>query len=384
MVQPVLPPNPAHRRWAIPLAALGLLTLSTVAGAGVVPSSTFAGKDVGNAEQGIPAHRESTPFARVPASAESVGRRVSFGDLPDSAEQFQPRNDFYFVTVSEPPQTALSWFVGRDEEAVDFITEIEKYGRSSPSERRQVSQQMMATSEQVAQYVALDKAGYDVELVPGEVVVGQLLCLEGTAQTCTTPAPADEVIDQGDVLLQADGDRLDTLDDLASAIADRQPGDVIDVELRRGGSTKQVQVELTGDPDEPDRTLVGFVPVDTARVELPFEVDIDTGAIGGPSAGLAFTLSLLDRLTPGDLTPAEDVAVTGTIGLEGNVGAIGGLPQKVEAVKQHGVDVFLVPASQTDLEEAREVAGDDLELVPVATLDEALAELQRLGGDPLG
>ncbi len=161
-----------------------------------------------------------------------------------------------------------------------------------------------------------------------------------------------------------------------------RPGDVIEVELRRGESNKTVDVELIGDPDDPGRTLVGFLPVDTARVELPFEVDIDTGAIGGPSAGLAFTLSLLDQLTPGDLSP-DDVAVTGTIGVEGTVGAIGGLPQKVEAVKMTGVDVFLVPASQGDLDEAQAVAGNDIELVPVADLDEALAALERLGGDPL-
>lgn len=350
--------------------------------AGLVPSQTFTDKSVMDLD-GEGSHRESTPFARVPASAEPVGRRVSFGQLPDSAEQFPTDNDFYFVTVSEPPQTALSWFVGRGEESIDFITEIEKYGRSTPSERRQRSRQMMATSEQIAQYVALEAAGYGVKLVPGDVIVEELLCFEVGAQgECARSAPADEVLDAGDVLVSAGGTKVDTLDDLQRALAKRRPGDVIEVRLRRGESEETVDVELIGDPDDPDRTLVGFLPVDTARVELPFEVDIDTGAIGGPSAGLAFTLSLLDQLTPGDLTP-DDVAVTGTIGVEGTVGAIGGLPQKVEAVRLTGVDVFLVPAAQGDLDAARAVAGDDIELIPVTDLDQALAALERLGGDPL-
>lgn len=381
--QMVQAPATAGRWWSISLAALGLTALTVVAVAGLVPSEVISpAKQVVDLD-GEGTHGESTPFARVPASAEPVGRRVSFGQLPDSAEQYPSDNEFLFVTVSEPAQTALSWFVGRDEESIVFLTEIEKYGRSTPSERRQRSRQMMATSEQIAQYVALDAAGYDAELVPGEVIVDQLLCFEvGADGACARAAPADEVLEAGDVLVSADGTRLDTLDDLQRALASRRPGDVIEVELRRDDRELTVEVELVGDPDEPSRTLVGFLPVDTARVELPFEIDIDTGAIGGPSAGLAFTLSLLDQLTPGDLTP-DDVAVTGTIGIEGTVGAIGGLPQKVEAVKMTGVDVFLVPASQGDLEDARAVAGDEIELIPVTDLDEALAALERRGGDPL-
>ena len=127
------------------------------------------------------------------------------------------------------------------------------------------------------------------------------------------------------------------------------------------------------------------MPFDTASVELPFEIGIDTGDIGGPSAGLAFTLTLIDELSEGDMTGGANIAVTGEIGLEGEVGAIGGLPQKVAAVKEVGVDVFLVPASQSEevLAQARAVAGDDVEIIPVATLDEALAALERLGGDPV-
>ena len=110
-----------------------------------------------------------------------------------------------------------------------------------------------------------------------------------------------------------------------------------------------VTVELSASPDDPDRTIVGFQPFDTRVVQLPFEVDIETGDIGGPSAGLSFTLALIDQLSPGQLTGGRNVAVTGTIGLDGSVGAIGGLAQKVSAVHQNGVDVFLVPASQPEL-----------------------------------
>ena len=124
---------------------------------------------------------------------------------------------------------------------------------------------------------------------------------------------------------------------------------------------------------------------DTRSVHLPFEIGIDTGEIGGPSAGLAFTLALNDELTPGNLLGGTDVAVTGTIDLNGDVGAIGGLVQKASAVRQAGLHHFLVPASQSaqNLADARAVAGDGVEIIPVATVDEALAALARLGGDPI-
>jgi PDZ domain-containing protein len=155
-------------------------------------------------------------------------------------------------------------------------------------------------------------------------------------------------------------------------------------ERQGSGEPVTVEVELTSMPDEPDRTLVGFVPLDTSTVDLPFEVDISSGEIGGPSAGLAFTLTLLDELTPGELTGGTVVGVTGTIDEEGNVGPIGGLRQKTTAVKAAGADVFIVPAGQSeaDLAAARKEAGD-MPVVAVATLDDALRALADLGGNGL-
>jgi len=158
---------------------------------------------------------------------------------------------------------------------------------------------------------------------------------------------------------------------------------------RPGDGERTVVVELSASPDDPERTIIGFIPFDTRAIVLPFEVDIETGGIGGPSAGLAFTLALIDELSPGSLTGGRNIAVTGTISLDGSVGAIGGLPQKVSAVHQNGVDVFLVPASQSELttpeglERLNDAGRGAVEIVPVATLDEALAALAELGGAPL-
>ena len=144
---------------------------------------------------------------------------------------------------------------------------------------------------------------------------------------------------------------------------------------------------MIASPDEPERTIIGFLPSDTASIRLPEDiaVKIDTESIGGPSAGLAFTLTMIDELSEGDLLGGKRIAVTGTININGQVGAIGGLSSKASAVLQSGAKYFLVPTNQgeADIAKARLVVGDAVEIIPVGTLDEALAALERIGGDPI-
>jgi len=379
--------RPRNRWWAWALAVIGLLTLAVIGVASLVPSSLVSDKE--NERTG---DVESTPYALTPASADPVNDRIVFGDLPDGVDRFEPDHDFVFVTVTAPNQSALSWFAGRNDPAVDFLTEDDKYGDRTPSQRREFNLQMMRTAEQEAQYVALTKLGFDVEITAGDVIVQDVLCMvpSDVDGECAEWFPSDEQIDPADRIIEADGVKLESVDDLSAVLEDKQPGDEIELLIERPGDGEElVTVELSASPDDPDRTIVGFVPFDTRAINLPFQVDIDTGDIGGPSAGLAFTLAMIDELSPGALTGDQNVAITGTINLNGEVGAIGGLPQKVSAVHQNGVRVFLVPASQSELKtpEGRQRLEDagrgEVEIIPVATLDEALAALEKLGGDPL-
>jgi len=246
----------------------------------------------------------------------------------------------------------------------------------------------MRTSEQVAQFVALQRVGFDVTLVPGDVLIQDIVCLEANDEgtECLTWSPSDDVLDPGDRILSVEGEELTGVEDLTRILADREAGDVVSMQIDRPEvGLLDVDVQLTSSPEEPDRTIVGFYPFDTRQVELPFDLNINTGSIGGPSAGLAFTLTLIDELTEGELTGGESVAVTGTMELSGEVGAIGGLRQKASAVAQAGVTLFLVPTSQgeADIAAARLAGGPGLEIVPVANLEEAIAALVAHGGDPI-
>jgi PDZ domain-containing protein len=140
-----------------------------------------------------------------------------------------------------------------------------------------------------------------------------------------------------------------------------------------------VELALGADPNDPDRAIIGIeVTGRGIDFDFPIDVSIDTGDVGGPSAGLAFTLAIIDDLTPGDLTGGADVAVTGTINSDGTVGPVGGTGQKAAAVRAKGYDAFLVPSD--DYEAARQHAGD-VDVIAVDTLDEALAALADLGGN---
>jgi PDZ domain-containing protein len=109
-----------------------------------------------------------------------------------------------------------------------------------------------------------------------------------------------------------------------------------------------------------------------------FNVDIDTGQVGGPSAGLAFALAVIDELTPGELTGGEVVAVTGTIEVDGTVGMVGGVEQKAVAAREQGA--VLLPAPEGEGEEARRNAGD-MEVREVAHIEDALRALAGVGGN---
>jgi PDZ domain-containing protein len=240
----------------------------------------------------------------------------------------------------------------------------------------------MTTSKQIAEYVAFSRVGLDVSLTWGDIIVEQLIC-----ESEPTEFSACNQLEPGDTIRTFNGTEVTSLEQLVSMLGSYRPGDIVTLQIlpHRKMTVEQRSVELIASPDDPERTIVGFVPADTRTVDLPFEIGINTESIGGPSAGLAFTLALLDELTPGDLFGGKRVAATGTINGDETVGSIGALRQKAVAVKRAGVEIFFVPSSQSEAElaEARMVAGSSMRIVAVATLEQVLVELAKVGGSGL-
>ncbi len=138
---------------------------------------------------------------------------------------------------------------------------------------------------------------------------------------------------------------------------------------------RELVVRLGSAPDDAQRPVLGVqVDVSAPSIESEVDVEVDSGEVSGPSAGLAWTLAIIDRLTPEELTDGGRIAVTGTISPDGSVGPVGGTPQKVAAVRRAGIDLFLYPAATPEDEQAemRRIAGDAVELRPVDDITEAV------------
>ena len=229
------------------------------------------------------------------------------------------------------------------------------------TERRQSSLNEMSRSQQIAVTVALRSLGYDVEVREQGLEI----------DTVVPGKPADGKLQVGDVLLRADGDPARTREDLLDAMEDIRPGEEVEVTVLRDG--KRVRLQLGTEPaeDDPDRAVFGVIVVQAADFDFPVDVEIDAGDIGGPSAGLAFALDVVDELGE-DVDSGRTVVATGELTLEGDVLPIGGIKQKVIGARRAGADVFLVP--DRNAADAR-AAADGLEIVAVSDFDEALSAL---------
>jgi PDZ domain-containing protein len=236
----------------------------------------------------------------------------------------------------------------------------------SDKEAHQADVRAMQVSQQIAAAVALRHLGYNVVAKPSGVVVDEV----------ETTSHAQGILQTADVITAVDGRPTPTITRLRGALQNVRPGGAVRLRLRRGGRMLSVRVTTIASPVERGRAIVGFTPDQAANIKLPLNVQIDAGNVGGPSAGLAFTLELLAELGH-DPTRGYKVAATGQIELNGTVTAIGGVKQKTYGVRDAGADVFLVPVDGGNAATAKQYAGS-LRIIPVTSFAQALRALAKL------
>ena len=199
-----------------------------------------------------------------------------------------------------------------------------------------------------------------------------------TVEKLTAGGAAESVLKVGDVITAVDGTPVTTTAGLTEAITAKPAGTAFSIAYERGG--KAATVSITSRAGEGGRPLIG-VQVEPKQ-EHAFTLEIELDEIGGPSAGLMFSLGIIDKLRPEDLTGGKVIAGTGTIDDAGAVGPIGGIAQKLRGAKSAGATAFLVP--EANCAEAVRNAVDGLAMAKVGTLKEALTALETLrnGGTP--
>ncbi len=187
----------------------------------------------------------------------------------------------------------------------------------------------MVSSQDTAVAAALTKIGYD-------------LSTYAEVTGITPDSPSEGELEARDRIVTLEGRRITRVQQVFDTVGRAEPGDTLTGEVRRAGRTRSFEVTTKPAADDPDRAMLGVL-VGTGYV-FPFDVSIGiSDSIGGPSAGLIFSLAVYDTLTEGSLTGGRDVAGTGTIAADGSVGPIGGIQQKIYGADETGADVFLVP-----------------------------------------
>ncbi len=310
-------------------------------------------------------------YALQPGTAQSVQQFIT---VP--ADKAHPVAHPVLLTDVEIARvTALSYlyFKLQGDTSLDPVDTIT--GGTPPSEFGAQGVLEMTQAEQAAEVAALRRLGYPVPARPAGAVV--FATYPGT--------PAWGVLAVGDVITAVDGTPTTSASGLVAVLRHYHSGQRIVLSVEKGGTGSPRPVALTLRDTLVDlgfgvhhREDLGVQIEDQVDYTLPVKVSIDVANIGGPSAGLAMTLGVIDALTGGDLTGGKTVAATGTMSADGAVGDVGGVAQKTVAVERAGATIFFVPKQEYKV--ALSKATKSLHVYAVTTLDQALAILAAHGG----
>lgn len=188
-------------------------------------------------------------------------------------------------------------------------------------------------------------------------------------------SPSDGKLKQFDRIISVDGTVTPDSKAVLDVLTKHKPGDVVPVVVQRGNERLTVDITLGQRPDDKSRAYLGAT-LTTMAADPNMNITYNVGEIGGPSAGTMLTLSIIDKMTPGNLSDGKFVAGTGTIKPDGTVGEIGGIPHKIKAAHDAGATVFLVPAGNCAA--AKADVPDGIELVKIDTLTGAVKALESL------
>lgn len=289
--------------------------------------------------------------------------------IDEELQTYPTEGELYFTTIriNGGPGDSLSlweWLGAQLDDSVTLVPREQAFPENVTAEQvREQNSTLMQHSQQDAAVVAMRAAGQEV---PEDVVVAQVI----------VDAPADGVLHVDDEILTVEGERMSDTEAVRSRLQEVEAGQSAAMTLMRDGEEITIDVPTVLD-EETGRTIVGVYLA--PRYQLPYDVTITAGNVGGPSAGLMFSLAIYDELTPGPLTGGKTVAGTGALTGTGLVQGIGGITQKMHAAHAREVDLFLAPVANCD--EVRQNTPEGLVVVPVETFEEAVEVLDLVADE---
>ena len=295
----------------------------------------------------------------------------------EGAETFPTDGSLDITTVGVTPAggrvdllTAMSAWIDPDRAVVP--RDIVYPGDPTTEEARERNAVVFTSSQDLASVAALRQLGYDVPVQADQVIVRDVL--DGAA--------AEGTLEPGDQIVAVAGQAVDTPAAVVDGVTAVEPGETVPMQVVRDGETLDLDVPTA--PSELDASQAAIGVIVGQAWELPVDISIDVpGSIGGSSAGLVFSLGIIDTMTEGPLLDGAAVAGTGEISPDGRVGAISGVQQKIAAARDAGVSLFLAPRANCPSVEGAEPG--EMRVVPVESLDEAIDVLSAVvdGDDTL-
>lgn len=288
----------------------------------------------------------------------------------------QSEGSLHLVTVSGGQATPFDFLVAKIFPYHEIVP-IEEARPEGITDEEYMEHQLflMENSQHAAMVVAYEAAGEKVELISNGVYVIQVI--EGM--------PAEGKVQAGDRITAVDDIKVDGADDLVKYVQNKQAGDQLQITIVRSGETIEKQIEISSYKEEEEKVGIGIKLVTDEQIEVEPNMTFHSGKIGGPSAGLMFSLEIYNQLTERDITKGLNIVGTGEIDYDGNVHRIGGIDKKVVAADNENADIFLAPYEKgkknSNYEVAKETAekiNSDMKIVPVDSFQDALSYLNDL------
>ena len=303
----------------------------------------------------------------VPYAAEGPGPTVDTLSQVDGTDVVEvvaddvdtPEGQLNMTTVSVTTNMTLGQVLYKWLSTDDTIVPLSNYMRpdTTMEEVEEANKQAFVQSESAATYTAMEYLGVPVKTVVAEVL---------------KDSPARTVLERGDVITEVNGTPAAEPAEIQRLIQSQAPGDELTLKIERAEQVREEKLTLGERPEDDSLAFLGVTML--AEPDTDIEVNYNLQDIGGPSAGMMFTLAVIDKLSPGDLSGGNFVAGTGTIGLDGQVGPIGGIKHKVRASMDAGAELFLAPAD--NCQEATSRDHGDMVIASVRTIDDAIKAME--------
>lgn len=313
---------------------------------------------------------------KLPYYIQRPGGADALNPIVKVEDGYESEGDMHLVTVSGLQATPIQYVLAKIMPNTEILPLDQVFPEGiSQKEYMEAQLQVMESSQEAATVVAYTASGSDITIEYNGVYVVSVV--EGM--------PADGVLQMGDRIIGIDNKPIKEANDLIHYVEQKKENDVVSIKFVRDDKTLTKDITLKNFDQLDDKVGVGISLVTDRNVTVDPDVHFASGNIGGPSAGLMFSLEIYDQLTEKDLTKGYQIAGTGEIDYDGNVHRIGGIDKKIVAADREGIDIFFAPnehgAKDSNYEIAKKKAeeiGTDMKIIPVDTFDDALSYLEKL------